>query len=595
MRPDQVHVVATAGHVDHGKSTLVLALTGTDTDRLEEEKRRGLTIDLGFAWTTLPSGKQVDFVDVPGHSRFIKNALAGIGSINACLFVVAATEGWKAQSEEHLRILELLGISKGVVAITKSTLVDDERLLRVVDEVGENLRNSTLATAPIVLTDAPGGVGLGELIGTLDDVLERTPHAVDRGRPRLWIDRSFSKPGSGTVVTGTLVGGSVAVGDELHLVPGESPSYAPTPVRIRSIQTHSRALQSVRHGHRIALAIIGCGRGRVDSSHISRGNALVRLSQWEPTTTVDASLRVISSAPTPIRRRGAYHAHIGSGAYAVRLQVLGNGSVWPGNQGCVRMRLPEPLPLIRGDRYILRDSGRDLTIGGGEVLDVRPVLGVSQAHPDHSVDRIIAEHGWITAEELERITGERRLPTLKGGWIVSPQEFAAVSRMLLERAIAAGWSGLDIALCTDRERAVLEVLVSEHRLTINASRVYKPRPIDSEDHPYLRALKESPFAPPDPVQHAVDRIELTELIAAGFVVEHEGRCFAASAIRDAEDIVSKLLLQHPAGITVSMVRERLGTTRKYAVPLLAILDERGITHREGPLRISGSSITSATT
>ncbi|HEV2368589.1 MAG TPA: GTP-binding protein, partial [Acidimicrobiales bacterium] len=213
-------VVATAGHVDHGKSTLVLALTGMDPDRFVEEKERGLTIDLGFAWTTLPSGGEIAFVDVPGHVRFIKNMLAGAGAVQACMFVVAATEGWKPQSEEHLRVLELLGVDHGVVALTKVGIVDaeTEELARL--ELAERVEGTFLEGAAVIGVDAPTDRGLEELRGALDQLVAAAPPAPDRDRPRLWIDRVFPMRGAGTVVTGTLAGGSLRVDDELEVVPG---------------------------------------------------------------------------------------------------------------------------------------------------------------------------------------------------------------------------------------------------------------------------------------------------------------------------------------------------------------------------------------
>src|SRR6476620_4154422 len=216
-----MHVVATAGHVDHGKSTLVQALTGMDPDRLAEEKERGLTIDLGFAWTSLPSGRDLAFVDVPGHVRFIKNMLAGVGAVDACLFVVAATEGWKPQSEEHLRILELVGVTHGVVALTKVDLLDDPELVELaVLEVAERTSGTFLAGAPVVPVATPSGDGLAELRTALAELVRTTPAAYDRGRARLWIDRVFAAKGSGTVVTGTLTDGSIATGDRLRIEPG---------------------------------------------------------------------------------------------------------------------------------------------------------------------------------------------------------------------------------------------------------------------------------------------------------------------------------------------------------------------------------------
>src|SRR5437764_6302024 len=252
-----MHVVGTAGHVDHGKSTLVQALTGMDPDRLAEEKERGLTIDLGFAWTTLPSGRELAFVDVPGHVRFIKNMLAGVGAVDACLFVVAATEGWKPQSEEHLRILELLGVGHGLVALTKVGSVDDEwrELARL--DLADHVAGTFLEGADVVEVDAPAGVGLDELRTGLDRLLVTTPHAVDRARPRLWVDRAFAARGSGTVVTGTMAGGSLAVDDDLLLLP------AGRPVRVRALQSLQQSRAQVAPGSRVAVNVTGVAHGDV--------------------------------------------------------------------------------------------------------------------------------------------------------------------------------------------------------------------------------------------------------------------------------------------------------------------------------------------
>lgn len=274
-----MRVVATAGHVDHGKSTLVWALTGTDPDRWVAEKSRGMTIDLGFASTTLPSGTELGFVDVPGHSRYLKNMLAGISDIDVCLFVVAATEGWMAQSEEHLRILELLGLSRGVVALTKVGLVDEDVLELATLELAEHLEGTFLATADTVPVDVPAGIGIDELRGALDRVLAATPPTPDRGWPRLWIDRSFAIHGAGTVVTGTLGGGALAVGDSVIIAPGGHQA------RIRGLQSHYQSLSRSEPGRRLAVNLTGPAHQQV-----SRGQALVRDGQWHLTRTVDVVL-----------------------------------------------------------------------------------------------------------------------------------------------------------------------------------------------------------------------------------------------------------------------------------------------------------------
>ncbi|MDQ3107116.1 MAG: selenocysteine-specific translation elongation factor, partial [Actinomycetota bacterium] len=353
-----MRVVATAGHVDHGKSTLVRALTGTDPDRFAEEKARGLTIDLGFASTTLPSGRDVGFVDVPGHVRFLKNMLAGVGAVDACLFVVAATEGWKPQSEEHLRILSLLDVAHGIVALTKVGLVDedDAELARL--EVEERVAGTFLEGADVVAVDALAGRGLDALRSALDRLVASTPAAIDRGRLRLWVDRSFAAKGSGTVVTGTLTGGKLSVDDELDLV-GRGMARG---VRVRALQSHSSPLATADPGRRLAVNLAGAAHGDV-----VRGDALVRRRQWAPTSTFDASLTVLSGLDHDVSRRGAYALYLGSGEHPIRLRVLGPDAIAPGAEGFVRLHLPAPLPLVPGDRFVLRESGRGETVGGGEV------------------------------------------------------------------------------------------------------------------------------------------------------------------------------------------------------------------------------------
>lgn len=566
-----MHVVATAGHVDHGKSTLVLGLTGMDPDRFAEEKTRGLTIDLGFAWTRLPSGREIAFVDVPGHVRFIKNMLAGVGAIDACLFVVAATEGWKPQSEEHLRILELLGTRHGVVALTKTALVDDDwRELARLDVI-DRLAGSFLENAPIVDVDVPGGLGVDSLQAALDKLLEGTPTATDRARPRLWVDRSFAAKGSGTVVTGTLAGGSMAVDDELILLPSGAR------VRVRSLQTHKSSITMATPGRRLAVNISG-----VSHDEVTRGDALVRAGEWEPATTIDCSLHVLPSVDHDVSRRGAYQAYVGSGEHAVRLRVLGGTALPPGAEGLVRLYLPMRLPLLPGDRYVLRESGRSETVGGGEVLDVAPVLRAVKARPTRSVERVIAERGWVDAHLLERITGERVPPTAED-WVVSPAAWGEAVEAVRAAVEDAGPLGLDVARLDDRHRAVLATLGD---IAVDAGRARTGGQQDTmAGHPFLSALEAAPFAPPAPDD--VDRSELRELVRRGLVIERDGIYFAPAAVVAAGREAALLLGARPEGITVSELRERLGTTRKYLMPLIAHLDATGVTRRRGDLRIAG--------
>jgi len=572
-----VHVVATAGHVDHGKSTLVEALTGTDPDRFAEEKARGLTIDLGFATTTLPSGAALSLVDVPGHVRFIKNMLAGVGAVDACLFVVAATEGWKPQSEEHLRILELLGVRHGVVALTKVGPADDDLVDLAHLEVEERVAGTFLEGAPVVNTDAPTGVGLDNLRAALDDLLAATPTAVDHGRPRLWIDRAFSARGAGTVVTGTLTGGRLHTDDELAVHPAGSP------VRVRSLQNHHAERDELPPGSRCAVNLVG-----VAHDEVVRGHVLVRSDQWHHTTVVDASLRVLDRLDHPVSRRGAHVVYLGSGEHPVRMRILGPDALDPGTEGAVRIHLPEPLPLLPGDRFVLRESGRAETVGGGEVLDVDPTERASRARPDRSVDRVVRERGWVPVDELERLTGERREPDLDR-WVVDPVVLHRTLEDLRNALADAGPRGLDLVGLGELARAAVVLLDDAE---VEAGRLVPAGVADPlADHPFVAALAASPFVPPPP--DGVDRGELRELVRRGDVVEVEGIFFASSAVDAAARLAARLLVDHPEGFTVSTFREEAGNTRKHAMPLLARLDATGMTRRRGDLRIAGPRLPEA--
>ena len=566
-----MHVVATAGHVDHGKSTLVEALTGTDPDRFAEEKARGLTIDLGFADTTLPSGAVLSLVDVPGHVRFIKNMLAGVGAVDACLFVVAATEGWKPQSEEHLRILELLGVGHGIVALTKVGPADDDLVELAHLEVEERMAGTFLEGAPVIRTDAPTGVGVVELRAALDDLLATTPMATDHGRPRLWVDRAFSARGSGTVVTGTLTGGRLHTDDEMEVHPSGAT------VRVRALQNHHAERDELPPGSRCAVNLVG-----VSHDEVARGDVLVRAGQWHHTTVVDASLRVLDRLDHPVSRRGAHVLYLGSGEHPVRMRILGPEALEPGDEGSVRLHLPMPLPLLPGDRFVLRESGRAETVGGGEVLDVDPTERASRARPDRSVDRVVRERGWVDAEELERLTGERRDPDVDR-WVVDPTELHTTLVDLRAALVDAGPLGLDLSTINEHSRAAVELLDG---VVVEAGRLTTVDAVDPlVDHPFVAALAASPFAPPDP--EGVDRGELRELVRRGIVVEVEGIFFAASALDGAAGLAASILAEHPDGFTVSTFRVAAGNTRRHAMPLLARLDETGVTRRRGDVRIAG--------
>ncbi len=564
-------VIATAGHVDHGKSTLVLRLTGTDPDRWEEEKSRGLTIDLGFANTVLPSGTDLSFIDVPGHIRFLRNMLSGVGAVDGCLFVVSAVEGWKPQSEEHLRILNLLGLTRGVIALTKIDQVDDDLFELAKMDVEEHVAGTFLEDAEIIGVSATENIGIDDLRAALDRIVASVDRSGDRGTPRLWVDRSFAPAGAGTVVTGTLTGGAMAVGDELEMAPANKS------VRIRGLQSHHTDVSTVSSGNRVAVNVTGIGH-----ADVARGDVLIDSSAWHHTAIVDAELTVLESLAHPVTRRGAYAAYIGSGEFPARLRVLQADRIEPGQGGTVRLYLNRAVPLLPGDRFILRESGRDETVGGGQILDVEPLLPASRANPDRSIDRLIKERGWVETEHLAKLTGTNVEPTI-GRWVVDPEVLETARVEVLAAIEGADALGLDVASLDDQQRALLdtieEVQVVAGRATIGE--VADPL----ADHPWVKALEAAPFAPPGP--DGVDRGELRELVRRGTVIESDGVYFAKASIAKATALLREGLAAKPTGLTVAEIRDIFDTTRKFALPLLAYFDGNGITRRREDVRIAG--------
>src|SRR3954447_9003708 len=355
-------VVGTAGHVDHGKSTLVKALTGIDPDRLAEEKARAMTIDLGFAWLTLPDGQTVSVIDVPGHERFIKNMLAGVGGIDAALLIIAADEGPMPQTAEHLAILDLLGIERGVIVLTKADTVDDEWLHLVEEEVRERLNDTTLAGAPIVAVSALTGTGLPELLQELAHVLADAPAQTNRAAPRLPVDRVFTVAGFGTVVTGTLSGGTLATGDELRLYPGQRTA------RVRGLQSHQTKVTRALPGSRTAVNLSG-----VTTEDVHRGDVLAPPGLMTPSQRLDARLRLLSSAPVSLKQNDEVDVFTGAAELPARVTLLDRERLDPGDSAWVQLRFRAPIAVLKGDRFIARRASPSETIGGGEIIDANPV------------------------------------------------------------------------------------------------------------------------------------------------------------------------------------------------------------------------------
>ncbi|TME07996.1 MAG: selenocysteine-specific translation elongation factor, partial [Chloroflexi bacterium] len=360
-------VVGTAGHIDHGKSTLITALTGIDPDRLAEEKRRGMTIDLGFAHMTMPSGREIGIVDVPGHARFMRNMLAGAHGLDAVLLVVASDEGVMPQTREHLDVIDLLDVRSGIVVLTKVDLVDGDWLSLVKEEVRAAVKGTSLEKAAMVAVSSVSGEGLPELVATLDAMLETSAARVDSGRPRLPIDRVFTMSGFGTVVTGTLADGSISLGDEMEVVPGGRI------VRIRGLQRHNEKVEQVGPGSRVAANLTGA-----EKSELERGDVLAALRSLQPANRIDASLRVLPSAPQPVRHGAEMVVHTGTVEVGCRVIVLDGDEIAPGGEGWVQLYLARAIAAAAGDRFVLRVPSPAMTVAGGGFVDVAP-----RKHPRH--------------------------------------------------------------------------------------------------------------------------------------------------------------------------------------------------------------------
>lgn len=353
--------IGTAGHIDHGKSTLVKALTGIDPDRLAEEKERGMTIDLGFAWLTLPGGREVSIVDVPGHEGFIKNMLAGVGGIDAALLVIAADEGIMPQTREHLAILDLLHVPRGVVALTKADLVDEDWIEMVREEVEEQLVSTTLAGSAIIPLSAYTGQGLPQLVAELGRLLDEAQERQNIARPRLPIDRVFTMTGFGTVVTGTLLDGIFKTGQEVEALPQGMKT------RIRTLQTHRHAVEIAHPGSRVAINLANMPR-----SELQRGNVITLPGQFQPTVLIDARVQLLPDAARPLSHNTKVDFYIGSEEVPASMRLLDKDELKPGERAWAQLRLSRPAVMARRDRFILRIPSPSMTVGGGEVIDTHP-------------------------------------------------------------------------------------------------------------------------------------------------------------------------------------------------------------------------------
>ena len=586
-----MHVVATAGHVDCGKSTLVRALTGMEPDRWEEERRRGLTIDLGYAWTTLPSGQDVAFVDVPGHERFLGNMLAGIGPAPVVCFVVAADEGWQAQSSDHRDAVAALGIEYGVVVISRTDRAPGQ-IGEVLARTRRELAGTGLADAPAVAVSAVEGTGLAELRATLDGVLAGVPAPATTGRLRLWVDRSFSIKGAGTVVTGTLAAGTLAQGDRLQLL-GHDGSRS---VVVRGLQSRDTSYSSLGPVNRVALNLRD-----VSTADVRRGDALVTPDAW-PVTGVLGIQRTTGVAYTDVPEHLMVHA--GTAAVPARLRPFGADHA--------RLVLDRRLPLVLGDRLVLRDPGTRAVLGGAQVLDADPPALRRRGAGVHWAERLagmdaagdvlgeVAGRGAVQEEHLRRLgllsAHEAPPPGVRvlGDWWVHAPLFEAWQRRLRtalgelhERdPLAPGLSrGAARDLLSLPDERLLDPVIREAGLEQEGGHVRLPGtqgnlgavgPAVAE---LERRLTADAFHAPEADELAALGLGARELAAA----ERAGRLLrlrdGVVLLPTAPAFAMRELARLEQPFTTSQARQALGTTRRVAVPMLEYLDSRGWTRR----------------
>jgi selenocysteine-specific elongation factor len=616
-----VRVVGTAGHVDHGKSTLLTALTGMDPDRLREERERGMTIDLGFAWVTLPGGGDIGFVDVPGHQDFIRNMLAGIGSIDAVLLVIAADEGVMPQTREHLAILGLLGIDRGVIALTKRDLVDDEWAALAVADVRAALRGTALADAPLVEVSSTARRGLDDLLVALERVLGEAPARRDVGRPRLPVDRSFTMSGFGTVVTGTLLDGSLAVGDEIAVLPGELRA------RIRGLQTHRRSLDVARPGSRVAANISG-----IDKEAVSRGMVLARPGSIETTNLLAVHLALLPGASAPLDHDEELKVHVGTAETMARVALLEGPQVAPGQTAWAQLRLATPVAVAVGDRLVVRRPSPSETIGGGAVADLaaarlrrraETVAALERRTAPSTASRLLASldvprtaaeaaaRSGLTPDERDaaaaEVIADGRAVSLADA-LISRDAFEALATHV-ERLCAQAHRKAPLRAGASREEArsalglpakrfgaLVGRLVAEGRLvergTALALPSHRPRLSEDQERRWLgarAALAKEPLQPPSPAQleteHGLDRELVAALAERGDVVRigTEAVFLPEAVTRFARVVVDELAAS--GSITVARARDLSGSSRKHVLPLLQFLDDRGLTRRHGDDRI----------
>jgi selenocysteine-specific elongation factor len=627
-----MRVVGTAGHVDHGKSSLVNALTGINPDRLKEEQEREMTIDLGFAWLTLPEGETVGIIDVPGHRDFIDNMLAGVGGIDAALFVVAADEGVMPQTREHLAILDLLEIERAVIAITKVDLVDDPSWLNLVHEEIETLLMSTaLSGSPTIEVSATTGVGIEELSRILEHTLQDLPVRSNLGKPRLSIDRVFTISGFGTVTTGTLLDGSLDVGEDVVALPSGSKG------RIRGLQTHQNAIDRAEPGSRVAVNLSG-----VDVDDLERGDVLMYSGTYEPTRVLDVNFRLISDAESIVKHNQEGKLFLGAAHRMARVRLLGREELHPGETGWLQLVLDRPVVAARGDHFILRRPSPSITLGGGRIVDPHP-LRLHRRWDEDNLDRLeemlLGSPGQILARsmqdlnlipmgELSRISGlnddaistaiqelqEEDLIIMfgdveasnrdkikvmhKANWEKMKTELRSATKAYhteyplrngipkeeLRSKLGIGAKDFNLVL----DLAILDELLSTSGalVRLNAYKIELTPKQEKLVELLLERFKTSPQTPPS-VKESIELIGeelLGYCLTTGSLLQISNEVLLDKATYEHMKNWIILRLETSGTITVAEARDGLHSTRKYILALMEHLDAEGFTKRDGDYR-----------
>lgn len=622
-------VIGTAGHVDHGKSTLIEALTGIHPDRLKEEKAREMTIDLGFGWMTLPNGEQVGIVDVPGHRDFIENMLSGIGGIDAALLIVAADEGVMPQTKEHLAILDLLEIPAGLIVLTKTDLASDSAWTELVEnEIRSAVSHTRLKDAPIVRVSAKDRTGLEALKIELQSLLQNSPARPDLDRPRLPIDRVFSMSGFGTVVTGTLKDGRLSVGDEVEVLPGRLKG------RIRGLQTHKQKEDIAVTGSRTAVNISG-----IDMEEINRGDVLAHPNQYQATRRIDAKFRAIGDIRKPLLHGDEVKFFVAASETVARLRILDTEEINAGGEGWIQLELSKPIVAIRGDRYILRRPSPGETLGGGTIVDHQP-KGRHKRFNEKIIESLGSLLQGTPADVLLEAALSMQIATVKAMIAQSRLEPALAESALREllnsgkvvllnqtgnsdsiAASASHWNTLrtniqglveafheqfPLRRGIPREElksrlklepkffnAAISFLSSQNSIIDDRGTVSSPGheiKFNGADQARVEALKRrfesNPYATPSIKEcQAEAGFELVNaLIESGELLPVSENVIFLK--KDYDEITSRIksMLMDRGTITLAEVRDMFDTTRKYAQALLEHLDSTGLTVRDGDMR-----------